>query len=327
MRGKNPAVLEVELLNPYNGIDASRNERHLIRDVQGQPLRRGIFVDNIYDIGRIENVHFNPWWSMKPRLFRNGSRSMAKLSSSAEATGSMCSTRSASAITSATSSSKPADGVCNGNFLGIGADDCYTALVVDNCAPFGLLISNGEFVSFHGPDPTMARVEDSNSGSRAVCQLRLLGAVQPNCQDRGKGHGRIQRLHFRAVGPCQGGTARAASLGWNNSGSRLRVPRGQAADRAGRIRAPGRNLRQRLCWKTAHCEPEFVCNRREQQRWKLKSIARLLTVFAHTATSSATRGGSGAEQETVETVSVGSVPLLTQLKLGVTAESAAWNTK
>ena len=53
MRGKNPAVLAVELLNPYNGIDASQNERHLIRDVQGQPLRRGVFVDSIYDIGRI----------------------------------------------------------------------------------------------------------------------------------------------------------------------------------------------------------------------------------------------------------------------------------
>ncbi|MHC4643831.1 MAG: glycosyl hydrolase family 28-related protein, partial [Planctomycetota bacterium] len=70
MRGKNPAVLAVEMLNPYNGIDASRNERHLIRDVHGQPIRRGIMVDNIYDIGRIENVHFNPWWSMKPKLFR-----------------------------------------------------------------------------------------------------------------------------------------------------------------------------------------------------------------------------------------------------------------
>ena len=67
MRGKNPAVLAVELLNPYNGIDASHNERHLIRDVHGQPLRRGVFVDAIYDIGRIENVHFNPWWSMKPQ--------------------------------------------------------------------------------------------------------------------------------------------------------------------------------------------------------------------------------------------------------------------
>ena len=65
---KNRPVLEVELLNPYNGIDASRNDRHLIRDVQGQPLRRGIFVDDIYDIGRIEDVHFNPWWSLQPTL-------------------------------------------------------------------------------------------------------------------------------------------------------------------------------------------------------------------------------------------------------------------
>ncbi len=68
MRGKNPAVLDVELLNPYNGIDASQNERHLIRNVHGQPLRRGILVDAIYDIGRIENAHFNPWWSMRPKL-------------------------------------------------------------------------------------------------------------------------------------------------------------------------------------------------------------------------------------------------------------------
>ena len=70
MRGKNPAVLAVEMLNPYNGIDATRNERHLIRDVHGQPLRRGIYVDAIYDIGRIENVHFNPWWSNRPKLFQ-----------------------------------------------------------------------------------------------------------------------------------------------------------------------------------------------------------------------------------------------------------------
>src|SRR6185437_11892066 len=63
MRGKNPAVLDVELLNSYNGIDASHNERHLIRNVHGQPLRRGIYVDEVYDVGRIENVHFNPWWS------------------------------------------------------------------------------------------------------------------------------------------------------------------------------------------------------------------------------------------------------------------------
>jgi hypothetical protein len=70
MRGNNPAVLQVEMLNPYNGIDATLNNRHLIRDVSGQPLRRGVIVNGIYDIGRIENVHFNPWWSMSPKLFQ-----------------------------------------------------------------------------------------------------------------------------------------------------------------------------------------------------------------------------------------------------------------
>jgi hypothetical protein len=70
MRGKNPAVLDTELLNPYNGIDASQNERHFIARVYGQPLRRGIFLDGIYDIGRIEDVHFNPWWSVKPAVIK-----------------------------------------------------------------------------------------------------------------------------------------------------------------------------------------------------------------------------------------------------------------
>jgi len=69
MRGKNPAVQDVELLNPYLGIDASQNERHNIRNVTGQPLRRGIWVDEIYDIGRIENVHFNPWWSSRGKAY------------------------------------------------------------------------------------------------------------------------------------------------------------------------------------------------------------------------------------------------------------------
>jgi len=56
-------------------------------------------------------------------------------------------------------------GECNGNFLGIGADDCYTAVLVEQCAPFGLLICNGEFTSFHGPDPTMVKVDAGNGGA------------------------------------------------------------------------------------------------------------------------------------------------------------------
>ncbi len=164
LRGKNSAVLAVELLNPYNGIDATRNERHLIRDVHGQPIRRGILVDAIYDIGRIENVHFNPWWSMKPKLFQwqmeHGEAFIFGRSDWQYVFNTFC-----FGYNVGYTFIKSRTGVCNGNFLGIGADDCHTALVVEECAPYGLLITNGEFVSFHGPDPTMIEVKETNKGS------------------------------------------------------------------------------------------------------------------------------------------------------------------
>jgi len=164
MRGKNPAVLDVEMLNPYNGIDATQNERHLIRNVHGQPLRRGVLVDQIYDIGRIENVHFNPWFSMKPRLFewqmQNGEAFIFGRSDWQYVLNTFCYGYKVGYRFIQTNA-----GVCNGNFLGIGADDCLVAVLVEQTAPMGILISNGEFVSFRGSDPTMVRVAPTHSGT------------------------------------------------------------------------------------------------------------------------------------------------------------------
>jgi hypothetical protein len=164
MRGKNPALIAVELLNPYNGVDARHNERHLIRDVHGQPLRRGVLVDDIYDIGRIENVHFNPWWSVKPKLLQ-WQQSIGEAFIFGRSDWQYVFNTFCFGYSVGYKFVESKAGVCNGNFLGIGADDCFTAVVVENCAPFGLLISNGEFVSFHGPDPTMVRVDPTNRGS------------------------------------------------------------------------------------------------------------------------------------------------------------------
>jgi len=186
MRGKNPAVLAVELLNPYNGIDASQNERHLIRDVHGQPLRRGIFVDFIYDIGRIENVHFNPWWSMKPKLFAwqqaHGEAFIFGKSDWQYVYNTFC-----FGYNVGYKFIKTKSGDCNGNFLGIGADDCFTALEVAECSRIGLLISNGEFVSFHGPDPTMIRVGPNNTGSVRFVNSAFWGPCNQIAKIAGKG--------------------------------------------------------------------------------------------------------------------------------------------
>jgi Pectate lyase superfamily protein len=186
MRGNNPAVLAVELLNPYNGIDATKNQRHLIRDVQGQPLRRGVWVDAIYDIGRNENVHFNPWWSTKPGLFqwqmKNGEAFIFGRSDWQYVYNTFC-----FGYNVGYKFVKTPAGSCNGNFLGIGADDCQTAVLVEQCAPFGLLISNGEFTSFHGPDPTMVSVGAGNSGSVRFVNCSFWGPCNQIAKIAGKG--------------------------------------------------------------------------------------------------------------------------------------------
>jgi hypothetical protein len=163
MRGKNPAIFDVELLNPYQGIDASKNERHNIRNVTGQPIRRGIFVDAIYDIGRIENVHFNPWWSSHSAVYdwqmQNGEAFIFGRADWEYVLNTFCFGYHVGYKFIATDT-----GECNGNFLGIGADDCNRAVLVEQSAQYALLIANAEFTSFHGPDPTMVEVGPAHHG-------------------------------------------------------------------------------------------------------------------------------------------------------------------
>jgi hypothetical protein len=59
-------ILDLTLTNPYQAIDLGTkwNELHLVRNVFGCPLKTGVYIDQCTDIGRIENVHFNPnFWT------------------------------------------------------------------------------------------------------------------------------------------------------------------------------------------------------------------------------------------------------------------------
>ena len=163
MHGSNPAVFDVELLNPYQGINTFGAARHNIRNVSGQPLRRGIFVDAIYDIGRIENVHFNPWWTFGTPAYKwqfaHGEAFVFGHADWEFVFNTFCFGYKIGYKFIETSA-----GRCNGNFLGIAADDCNRAVLLENCAPYGLLIVNGEFTAFHGDDPTIVEVDAQNKG-------------------------------------------------------------------------------------------------------------------------------------------------------------------
>jgi hypothetical protein len=186
MRGKNPALLDVEMLNPYNAIDASQNERALIRNISGQPLRRGIYVDGIYDIGRIENVHWNPWWSMKPALLNwqkaNGEAFIFERTDWHYVLNTFCFGYRVGYKFGGSST-----GVCNGNFLGIGADACHTSVLVEKSAPMGLLITNGEFVAMEGENPTMVQVGTGNQGNITFSNCAFWGPCNQNAVIEGTG--------------------------------------------------------------------------------------------------------------------------------------------
>lgn len=186
MRGKNPAIFDVELLNSYQGIDASRNERHNIRNITGQPLRRGIFVDAIYDIGRIENVHFNPWWNSGSAVFRwqmeNGEAFIFGRADWEYVLNTFCFGYHVGYRFVST-----ATGECNGNFLGIGADNCNRAVLVEQSAVYGLLITNAEFTSFRGPNPTMVEVGPQHRGVVRISNSAFWGPCDQIATIAGQG--------------------------------------------------------------------------------------------------------------------------------------------
>lgn len=62
--GDNISILDCLFVNPYKAVDFGTNPcgRHLIRNLYAHPISKGLFIDKCFDVGRVENVHFWPFW-------------------------------------------------------------------------------------------------------------------------------------------------------------------------------------------------------------------------------------------------------------------------
>jgi len=148
MSGNNPSVEDVELLNSFNGISAVQAHRHYLARIQGQPINLGIFVDQTYDIGRIEDVHWNPYWSSGVQV-TTWSALYGRAFVIARTDWEYVLNTFAFGYAIGYHFIKSSDGACNGNFLGIGMDLAFNASVqVDGAQGMGILITNGEFTAF-----------------------------------------------------------------------------------------------------------------------------------------------------------------------------------
>ena len=145
---ENTGVRDCLLLNPYEGIRLVRAHRHLIRNVTGYPIWRGLYVDECYDIGHIENIHFWPFGvsyeANNPYcrwINTNGVAFELARTDWHYVLNTFC-----FGYGVGYKFSQSPHGSANGNFVGLGADSCERAVVVEQAQPPGLLIANGEFV-------------------------------------------------------------------------------------------------------------------------------------------------------------------------------------
>lgn len=62
------SLIDLTLINPYKAIDFGTypTGRHKIRNIHAYPLYRGIYINQCYDVGRLENIHLWPFWDLDP---------------------------------------------------------------------------------------------------------------------------------------------------------------------------------------------------------------------------------------------------------------------
>ncbi len=208
--GMHGTVLDITLVNAYQGIDfgSRHHELHLIRNVFGTVLRRGIYINNCTDIGRIENVHFNPhYWARSAvpgdRKIKNMGALIDYLNAHTECfifgrtDWEYVLNTFAFGFDKCYKFIKTENGACNGNFLGIGADGGRYGLWVEATQPPGLLITNGEFVTFNGgDDPTELVTTESFRGVVQLNNCSFWGPAHQCALIRGQGYVSFQQCNF-----------------------------------------------------------------------------------------------------------------------------------
>lgn len=145
-------VMDCLLLNPYEGIKLVRAARHFVQRVFGYPIWRGLYVDECYDIGRVENCHFWPFGvAYKPDdpycqwVNVNGVAFEFARTDWHYVLNTFC-----FGYGVGYKFSESPKGSANGNFVGLGSDSSRRAVLVEATQAPGLQITNGEFVGRWG---------------------------------------------------------------------------------------------------------------------------------------------------------------------------------
>lgn len=195
-QGMHNNILDVTMVNPYKGIDFGTysNELHYIHNVYGCPLKAGVLIDKCTDIGRVENVHFNPhYWVWAEKDTKQNWPKMGQFLMDNCIAFDIGRTDWEAMVNTFSFGCKVGyrffkskDGACNGNFIGIGADSTGTAVLVEDTQQPGLLITNGEFAGALGTE-ALVEIADSNTGIIHFNNCSFWGPADRAARVSGKG--------------------------------------------------------------------------------------------------------------------------------------------
>lgn len=208
-RGMHGSVIDCTFVNSYRAVlfGPENNELHYIRNCFGCPLKAGVCIDNCTDIGRIENVHFNPhYWARTdapnrpewPAISRYLWENFVAFDFGRTDWEYVLDTFCYGGKVGYRFRQTP-NGSANGNFLGIGADWCERAILVEQSQPPGLLITNGEFVGGKG-SAAMMEVAPSHTGAVQLTNCSFWGPADAIALLDGTGSASFSQCLFRNHG-------------------------------------------------------------------------------------------------------------------------------
>lgn len=197
----NCSIVDVLIVNPYMAVDFGSvpNGRHYIRNLYAQPILKGLYVNQCIDVGRVENVHFWPFWTcnnpeLRPLemfIAQHGEAFIFGRTDWEYVLNTFCWGYKVGYRFIRTEA-----GLTNGNFLGIGADATNISVLVEDCYPYGLLITNGEFVSFLEPEPTSIVVKETNTGTIQFQNCSFWGPAKQIANIAGTGSVTFNNCNF-----------------------------------------------------------------------------------------------------------------------------------
>lgn len=187
--GDNQNVIDCLLLNPYEGMRFVGVGRVFIRNVAGYPIKRGLYIDQCYDISRVENCHFWPFGvsyvATDPYcewINKNGVAFEFARTDWQYVFNTFCFGYGAGYKFSEDKSGGP-----NGNFVGLGADSCTNSVLVEAAQSPGLLFTNGEFVGrWSSSDSCPMDIKASATGKVSIVNSSFWGPINTSIRTNSK---------------------------------------------------------------------------------------------------------------------------------------------